>query len=77
MGEEAERLGLAERCVDGEDLLDEAKAFIQGLADSVALSSIYTIKKQLYRGLQTDFGSAFDESLSYTVGVFYAKVSKN
>ena len=61
-GEEAERLGLAERCVDGEDLLDEAKAFIQGLADRVAPSSIYTIKKQLYRGLQSDFGSAFDES---------------
>ena len=31
-------------------------------ADSVAPSSIYAIKKQLYRSLQSDFGSAFDES---------------
>ena len=61
-GEEAARIGLAEYCVPADDLLTEARGFIQGLADSVAPSSIYAIKKQLYRSLQSDFGSAFDES---------------
>jgi len=61
-GPEAAELGLAEKCVPGDQLIDEAKAFIQMLADTVAPSSIHAMKKQLFRSLELDFGTAFDES---------------
>ena len=61
-GPEAVQLGIAQKCVPGEQLLSEAKAFIQMLADTNAPSSIHAMKKQLYRSLEQDFGSAFDEA---------------
>ena len=61
-GEEAAQLGLAEKCVPADQLVDEAKAFIKMLADTIAPSSLATMKKQMYRSLEQDFGTAFDES---------------
>jgi len=61
-GPEAAELGLVEKSVPGDELINEATAFIQMLADSVAPSSMHIIKKQVMRSLQSNFGSAFDES---------------
>jgi enoyl-CoA hydratase/carnithine racemase len=61
-GPEAAQLGLAEKCVPADQLVAEASAFIEMLADTIAPSSLHAMKKQLYRSLESDFGSAFDES---------------
>ncbi|MFN3231200.1 MAG: enoyl-CoA hydratase-related protein [Alphaproteobacteria bacterium] len=60
--DEAERIGLADRVVEADKLLDECAAFIQSMAETVAPYSLQVMKGQLYRHLTTDYGTALEES---------------
>ena len=61
-GEEAERLGLANRLCEQGESLDEAKSYIQMLAATAAPQSIKTIKAQVYRHLNMQLEDAMNES---------------
>jgi len=61
-GEEADRLGLAERLCDTGTAVDEAKAFIRELAASASPTSLKIIKAQVYRHLNMPLGEAMKES---------------
>jgi enoyl-CoA hydratase/carnithine racemase len=61
-GEEAERLGLADRlCEEGESRA-EAETYIRMLADTASPQSMRAIKAQVYRHLNMDLGEAMRES---------------
>lgn len=61
-GEEAERLGLADRlCEEGESR-GQAEDYIKMLAETAAPQSIKTIKAQVYRHLNMELGDAMRES---------------
>lgn len=49
--DEAYRIGLADRVVPGEAVVDEACAYIDDLAENVALRSVAMMKDEVYRGL--------------------------
>lgn len=61
-GDEAERLGLADRlCEEGESR-GQAEDYIKMLAETAAPQSIKTIKAQVYRHLNMELGDAMRES---------------
>jgi len=61
-GEEAERLGIAERLVEAGESLTEACNYIKQLAASTSPKSLKIMKAQVYRHLNMPFGEAMTES---------------
>lgn len=61
-GEEADRLGLAERLCDTGSAVAEAKAFIADLAANASPTSLRIIKAQVYRHLNMPLGEAMTET---------------
>jgi len=61
-GEEADRLGLAERLCDTGCALEEAKEFIRDLAANASPTSLRIIKAQVYRHLNMPLGEAMVET---------------
>lgn len=61
-GEEAERLGLADRLCEQGEALQEATNYIKELAATAAPESIKIIKAQVYRHLNMSLGDAMTES---------------
>jgi len=60
LAEEAEELGLVNRVVEPERLLDETLAYARDLAENCAPSSMATMKRQIY----TDIDRGLDEALA-------------
>lgn len=61
-GEEADRLGLAERLCDTGCAVEEAKDFIRDLAANASPTSLRIIKAQVYRHLNMPLGEAMEET---------------
>ena len=61
-GEEANRLGLADRLCDTGSALDEARAYIQTLSQTAAPLSLMVMKQQVYRHLNMPLGEAMKET---------------
>lgn len=61
-GEEAERLGLADRLCEKGGSVAEAEAYIKMLAETAAPESIRTVKAQVYRHLNMSLQDALMES---------------
>jgi enoyl-CoA hydratase/carnithine racemase len=61
-GEEAERLGLAERLVESGESLSEASNFIKQLAATTSPTSLKIMKAQVYRHLNMSLGEAMTET---------------
>jgi enoyl-CoA hydratase/carnithine racemase len=59
---EAQEIGLANRVVPGDQLLAEARAYIEELAASSSPTSIMLIKQQVYRALAQPLGEAMHEA---------------
>ena len=59
---EAERLGFVDRVVPHEDLLTEARAYIENLARSCSPTSIMIMKRQVYIHLMRPLHEALEES---------------
>lgn len=62
LAEEAAQMGLVNRVVAPEALLDEALAYAQDLAQNCAPSSMAAMKRQVYDHLEADLGTALSES---------------
>ncbi|MFP6808573.1 MAG: enoyl-CoA hydratase-related protein [Pseudomonadales bacterium] len=60
--EEAKELGMVERIFPADELLDQTKAYIQGLADSSAPVSMMLMKKQIYRHMNMSLGDSMRET---------------
>lgn len=60
--EEALRIGLADRVVPAERLLDEVEAYVRQMAQSVSPRAVATIKAQVHRHLACGFDQAATES---------------
>ncbi|NKB97180.1 MAG: enoyl-CoA hydratase [Pseudomonadales bacterium] len=63
-GEEAERLGLADRLCEEGTSKSQASDYIKMLAETAAPQSIKTIKAQVYRHMNMSLGDAMKESNS-------------
>ena len=64
-GEEAYRLGIADRlCADG-GAPDEAKAYIGELATTAAPHSLMMMKRQVYKHLNAELGPAMNETVAW------------
>ena len=61
-GREALELGLVNRVVSGEHLLDEAQGYIRGLAENSSPASLMHMKQQVYRQLMEPLGEAMRET---------------
>lgn len=61
-GAEAVRLGVASRVIEGDAVVDEARAFIEELAKTASPTSIQVMKQQIYRQLMMPLGDAMRES---------------
>jgi len=59
---EAERMGLVNRVVTHDRLLDEARAYALELAEKCAPSAMRTIKAQMWRDMTSDLRSAYDRA---------------
>jgi enoyl-CoA hydratase/carnithine racemase len=62
LGEEALRLGLVDRVVEPERLLEEAIAYARDLSEHCSPTSISIIKAQLRSDLEVDFATAYEAS---------------
>ena len=62
MGEEAERIGLADRLCDQGQAKEEASNYIKMLAETAAPESIKTIKAQVYRHMNMNLADAMRET---------------
>ncbi|MDQ3934929.1 MAG: enoyl-CoA hydratase [Actinomycetota bacterium] len=62
LGDEAERLGLVNRALPGERLLDETLAYARDLAVSCAPSSMAAMKRQVYADLDRGLTDAVGEA---------------
>ena len=58
LADEALRIGLMDRVVAAEELLDECKGYIQNLADNCSPTSLMMMKKQVYRHLNANLHDA-------------------
>lgn len=63
--EEAYRLGIADRLVDDDKLLDEVEAYVAAMAASVAPRAVATIKRQLYDHASMTYADAMRETGAY------------
>lgn len=61
-GDEAYRLGLADRLTAPEDLLGEVESYVEAYAGSVSPGCAAVIKAQAYNGLSEDFAAAADRA---------------
>ncbi|MDX1580006.1 MAG: enoyl-CoA hydratase-related protein [Alphaproteobacteria bacterium] len=61
-GEEAVKMGLADYLATADTVLDEAKAYIEDLAETAAPYSIMMMKRQVYRHLNMELGPALEET---------------
>lgn len=61
-GEEAERLGLVNRALAPDALLDHCRTYVQHLADSCSPASMAVMKRQVYEGLHAPLGRAEADS---------------
>ena len=61
-GEEAERLGLADRLCDAGESVNEARKYIEMLAASASPRSLKAMKAQVYRHLNMPLGEAMKET---------------
>ncbi len=61
-GEEAARLGIAERLCDAGQSLIEAKKYISELAATASPTSLRVMKQQVYRHLNAELGDAMRET---------------
>ncbi len=59
---EAERLGLVDRVLPDDELLPEARAYIENLAKYCSPTSLMTMKRQVYLHLHRPLHEALDES---------------
>ena len=59
---EAHRIGLADRVVPGERLLDEVQAYVAQMAETVSPRALAVIKAQVHRHLESSFEAAALES---------------
>lgn len=59
---EAEGLGLLNRVVPHEDLMDTARAYIRELAEKSSPTSLMIMKQQIYKHLMAPLGQAMEES---------------
>ncbi|MDD9932949.1 MAG: enoyl-CoA hydratase-related protein [Myxococcales bacterium] len=66
--DEALRMGLANRVLPAERLLEEARAYIQTLADHCAPGALAQMKKQVYQDLMTPLDGALDEANRLMLG---------
>ena len=62
LGEEAAQLGLVNRALAPDQVLDEALAYARELATQCAPSSMATMKRQVYAALDQDLATALDEA---------------
>jgi enoyl-CoA hydratase/carnithine racemase len=60
--DEALRIGLVNRVASGQNVVDEAQAYIEGLAKSASPTSIKVMKQQVYRHLMLPLGEAMRDS---------------
>ena len=60
--EEAMQMGLVNRIIPQDELLNETKAYIQNLADNCAPTSLMMMKQQVYRHMNAPLGEAMKES---------------
>ena len=60
--EEAKDFGLVERIFPDDELLDQTKVYIQGLADTSAPVSMMVMKQQVYRHMNMNLGEAMQDS---------------
>lgn len=60
--DDAYRLGLVQRVVPGDDLVDEAVAYVHDLAQQVSPTSMAVTKRLLYGQLGADMADAFTEA---------------
>ena len=69
LGDEAERLGLINHAVDGEEVLPKAMALAEEIAGNAPIA-VRMMKRTFYRGLGWDVrGAAFDEAFAQAVTV--------
>jgi enoyl-CoA hydratase/carnithine racemase len=59
---EAERLGLVNRVVEADAVVDQARAYIAELAATASPTSLMVMKQQVYRHLNLPLGEAMHES---------------
>jgi enoyl-CoA hydratase/carnithine racemase len=67
LAEEALELGLVNRVVPGERLLEETTAYARDLAENCSPAAMAAIKEQVHRHLTTDFATAIAESAPLVV----------
>lgn len=60
--EEAMQMGLVNRIIPQDELLNETKAYIQNLADNCSPTSLMMMKQQVYRHMNAPLGEAMKES---------------
>ena len=61
--EEAAKIGIVNRTITSDRLLDESTNYVKGLAERSAPVSMKVIKQQVYRHLSTSLGEAARESI--------------
>ncbi|MET0825226.1 MAG: enoyl-CoA hydratase-related protein [Acidimicrobiales bacterium] len=69
-GPEAVELGLANRAVPGDELLDTARAYVADLAARCSPASMATMKRQVYTHLHAGLGAAEQESRRFMLESF-------
>jgi enoyl-CoA hydratase/carnithine racemase len=62
MSEEAEQLGIVNRIVEADKLMDRTRAYLTEMLCNVSPGSLRATKLQIYADLHRDVGSAVDES---------------
>ena len=60
--DEALQMGLVNRIIPQDELLNETKAYIQNLADNCSPTSLMMMKQQVYRHMNAPLGEAMKES---------------
>ena len=70
LGTEAAQLGLANRSVPADQLLDETMAYARELATWSSPASMAVMKKQIYADLEQGLGPAYDEAISQMLKSF-------
>ena len=60
--DEAERIGLVDRVVPDDELIAEARSYIEGLANSVSPWSLMEAKRMVYQGWEQDLADALQDA---------------
>ena len=69
-GPEALALGLVNRCLPGDRLVDEARAYLEGLAERCSPASIAVMKRQVHQQANAGLGPAERESIQLMLESF-------